>query len=213
MRNSILILVLLLFAGCGSAKQAAPGPGVSLLVVGDSLTAGYGLSEPQTQAWPAVLERQWKEEGFLGPGQKVVNAGISGDTSRGGLDRMGDLLREHNPKAVAIALGSNDIRTRVNPLQLHDNLSEMVEQALEQNAQVILIGVNLPGALSLAASGEPNKTIDRVAKKYGLDRADIPLNEISRKNMMLEDQIHPGLEAQGYIAQTLKGPLEEIMSN
>ena len=88
----------------------------------------------------------------------------------------------------------------------------MVQIAQQAEAKVILIGVDLPSALSLAASGEPNKTIDRVAREYGLDRVNIPLNVISRKNMMLDDQIHPNLEAQDIIAQSLKQPLERVMS-
>lgn len=208
----LLLLLLTVIVGCSSERIAEPGEGVSLLVIGDSLTAGHGIADPDKNAWPALLEYQWQQEGFLGSGQRVINAGISGDTTEGGARRISDLLDQHQPKAVAIALGANDVRRRARNSHMRANLDYMVRVSKKHGARVILIGVDLPGALSLAASGEPNKTIEKVARDHDLEVAYIPLNLAYRQKMMLDDQIHPNAEAQALIAQALRDKLEDIMA-
>lgn len=211
MRTFLFFLAITL-AGCSADRKASPGPGVSLLIVGDSLTAGYGISNPEEKAWPALLEKRWKSEGFLGSDQSVVNAGISGDTTQGGSSRLPTLLEQHNPKVVAIALGANDVRRQGRASQIQANLDQMVRASQASGAKVILIGVELPAALSFAASGEPNRSVREVARKHGLEMTSIPLNVVSRKKMMLDDQIHPNGQAQEIIAQALREDLEKVMS-
>lgn len=111
----------------------------TLLVVGDSISAAFGLDS--RQGWVALLEKRLVQEGFE---HQVVNASISGDTSAGGAARLPALLVEHKPELVIIELGGND-GLRGQPLaQLQQNLASMVEQSQQAGAKVLLLGMKLP---------------------------------------------------------------------
>ncbi|WP_186309256.1 arylesterase [Pseudomonas oryzihabitans] len=111
----------------------------TLLVVGDSISAGYGLAEGQ--GWVRLLERRLQEQKS---DYQVVNASISGDTTAGGLARLPRLLADHRPAVVAIELGGND-GLRGQPLaQFQRNLTALVEQAKAKGARVLLLGMRLP---------------------------------------------------------------------
>ncbi|WP_273808046.1 MULTISPECIES: arylesterase [unclassified Pseudomonas] len=111
----------------------------TLLVVGDSISAGYGLAEGQ--GWVRLLERRLQEQKL---DYQVVNASISGDTTAGGLARLPRLLADHQPTVVAIELGGND-GLRGQPLaQFERNLTALVEQAKAKGARVLLLGMRLP---------------------------------------------------------------------
>ncbi|KTT56338.1 esterase [Pseudomonas oryzihabitans] len=111
----------------------------TLLVVGDSISAGYGLAEGQ--GWVRLLERRLQAQRL---DYQVVNASISGDTTAGGLARLPRLLAEHRPDVVAIELGGND-GLRGQPLaQFERNLTALVEQAKARGARVLLLGMRLP---------------------------------------------------------------------
>ncbi|GAC1039643.1 arylesterase [Pseudomonas sp. No.117] len=111
----------------------------TLLVVGDSISAGYGLAEGQ--GWVRLLEQRLQERKF---DYQVVNASISGDTTAGGLARLPRLLADHRPEVVAIELGGND-GLRGQPLaQFQRNLTTLVEQAKAKGARVLLLGMRLP---------------------------------------------------------------------
>jgi acyl-CoA thioesterase-1 len=111
----------------------------TLLVVGDSISAGYGLGEGQ--GWVRLLERRLQERKL---DYQVVNASISGDTTAGGLARLPRLLADHRPEVVAIELGGND-GLRGQPLaQFERNLTALVEQAKAGGARVLLLGMRLP---------------------------------------------------------------------
>ncbi|NMZ62951.1 arylesterase [Pseudomonas oryzihabitans] len=111
----------------------------TLLVVGDSISAGYGLAEGQ--GWVRLLEQRLQAQRL---DYQVVNASISGDTTAGGLARLPRLLAEHRPDVVAIELGGND-GLRGQPLaQFERNLTALVEQAKARGARVLLLGMRLP---------------------------------------------------------------------
>ncbi len=111
----------------------------TVLVVGDSISAGLGLET--SQGWVNLLQKRLEEGGFA---QKVVNASISGDTSAGGLARLPALLAEHKPALVIIELGGNDGLRGQAPAQLQQNLASMVEQSQKAGAKVLLLGMRLP---------------------------------------------------------------------
>jgi acyl-CoA thioesterase-1 len=111
----------------------------TLLVVGDSISAGYGLAEGQ--GWVRLLEGRLQAQQL---DYQVVNASISGDTTAGGLARLPRLLADHRPAVVAIELGGND-GLRGQPLaQFERNLTALVEQAKAKGARVLLLGMRLP---------------------------------------------------------------------
>ena len=131
------MLALLWFLLCAGTVAAAPVR--SVLVMGDSLAAAYGLS-PQ-QGWVALLGERLTQDR---PGWRVVNASVSGETTGGGAARFGQALQEHTPAVVILELGANDA-LRGLPLELAEaNLQHMIEAALEAHAKVLLVGIQIP---------------------------------------------------------------------
>ena len=122
-------------AGNGKGKGALP----TILVLGDSLSAEYGLR--RGTGWVALLDARLRAESVAA---RVVNASISGDTTSGGRSRLPALLRQHKPSHVVIELGGNDA-LRGLPLQMtQDNLSQMTRLAQQSGAKVLLIGMQVP---------------------------------------------------------------------
>jgi len=118
------------------AQNAAAG---TVLIVGDSISAGFGLDT--RKGWVALLEQRLKQEGF---DDKVVNASISGDTSAGGLARLPAALAAHKPDVVVIELGGNDGLRGQPPAQLKQNLASMIDQSKAGGAKVLLLGMQIP---------------------------------------------------------------------
>lgn len=118
------------------AQSAAAG---TLLIVGDSISAGFGLDT--RQGWVSLLQTRLKDEGF---DDQVVNASISGDTSAGGLARLPALLAAHKPSVVVLELGGNDGLRGQPPAQLQQNLASMIERSRQAGAKVVLLGMRLP---------------------------------------------------------------------
>jgi len=126
----------LLMATGLTAWAKANGP---ILVLGDSLSAEYGLK--RGTGWVALLEQRHGKEGKQTP---VVNASISGDTTSGGLSRLPPLLTQHQPQLVVVELGGNDA-LRGLPLNItHDNLKAIVKACQTQGAKVLLLGMQMP---------------------------------------------------------------------
>lgn len=118
------------------AQGAAAG---TLLVLGDSISAAFGLDT--RQGWVSLLEQRLVTEGF---DYRVVNASVSGDTSAGGLARLPTLLAEHRPQLVIVELGGNDGLRGQPPAQLQQNLAGMVAQSQQAGAKVLILGMQLP---------------------------------------------------------------------
>ena len=132
MRTFLLLIILL----CSSSGALA---GSRLLVIGDSLSAGYGL-RPE-QAWPSLLASRLTREHR---DYTVANLSISGETSAGGRSRLAAALREHKPAVVIIELGANDGLRGLPLTQMRDNLEAMITTSQAAGARVLLIGMRLP---------------------------------------------------------------------
>ena len=128
------ILGILLWAVAGAA-HASP----TLLVVGDSISAGYGLDNGQ--GWVALLSARMARD-F--PGWRVDNASVSGDTSAGGLARLPALLRQRRPAVVVVELGGNDALRGLALSHTRDNLTRMLELAHRAGARTLLVGMQIP---------------------------------------------------------------------
>ncbi len=130
---------LLALAGWGFVAPAHAATLQRILVVGDSLSAEYGLA--RGTGWVALLQKQLSQQK---PGVEVINASISGDTTSGGRSRLPALLQKHQPSHVVIELGGNDA-LRGLPLKMtQDNLQAMTRQAQAVGAQVLLLGMQMP---------------------------------------------------------------------
>jgi len=199
-RQLLFLTVSLLFANSLFAS--------TLLVMGDSLSAAYNLR--QEAGWVSLLENQLSESN---PDINVVNASVSGETSQGGYSRFGLLLSEHKPSWVILELGANDA-LRGYPLnQTTENLEKMIEQALQANAQVLLIGNQLPQNYGKRYTDMFFKLYEQIANKYQLAYLPFMLDGVAlNKNLMQEDGLHPNKEGQPVVLQNVMPYLQPLLS-
>jgi acyl-CoA thioesterase-1 len=135
----ILLVSLLLSAVMPAFGRTGADTAPTILIFGDSLSAGYGLANGD--AWPALLEKRLQAEKL---GYAVVNASISGETTAGGRSRLPAALERTRPAVVVIALGANDGLRGLPAKQLQDNLAAMARAAKAVKARVLLVGMRLP---------------------------------------------------------------------
>src|SRR3954468_477505 len=147
-RSQLGFIALLAFSLVQSAEPARRDPSsvITIVALGDSLTAGYGLS--RKQAWPALIAEKMRGAGY---DFEVVNAGSSGDTTAGGLRRLPEILRAHKKIDILIVeLGINDAFRGVDIDQIRSNLQEIIDQARARQPRVSIVigGMQLPGFTS-----------------------------------------------------------------
>lgn len=179
-----------------------------ILVVGDSLSAEYGLS--RGTGWVAQMQKRL-EDGELTA--SVVNASISGDTTAGGLSRLPALLEDHHPDVVIIELGGNDA-LRGLPLNLSaQNLTSMVEQSQEAGAEVILVGMQIPPNYGPAYARQFEALFAQVAQQTNSRLVPFLLEGIATDAASFQaDGIHPTEEAQAVMLDNVWPVLHEVLN-
>ncbi len=177
-------------------------------MLGDSLSAGYGLSTEQ--GWVALLERRMERQGLP---HQIVNASISGETTAGGLTRLPALLKKHRPAVLVLELGAND-GLRGIPLQvMRNNLDALIRLGRDSGSRVLLVGVRLPPNYGVAYT----RGFQAVYKKAGAN-ADVPLVPALLKDvgenleLMQSDGLHPTAAAQGRMLDTVWPTLEPLLA-
>lgn len=179
----------------------------TLLVVGDSISAGLGLDT--SQGWVSLLDKRLKDQGF---DYQVVNASISGDTTAGGLARLPALLSEQKPKLVVIELGGNDGLRGMAPAQLQQNLSGMVERSQQAGAKVILLGMRLPPNYGQRYTDAFAKVFGRVASEHQIPLVPFFLEGVGGvQDMMQADGIHPAVAAQPKLLDNVWPTLKPLL--
>ena len=179
----------------------------TLLVVGDSISAAFGLDS--RQGWVALLEKRLEQEGFE---HSVVNASISGDTSAGGAARLSALLAEHQPALVIIELGGNDGLRGQPPAQLQQNLASMVEKSRQAGAKVLLLGMRLPPNYGVRYTTAFAQVYADVAAQEQVDLVPFFLEGVGGvPGMMQADGIHPGEPAQALLLDNVWPSLEPLL--
>jgi acyl-CoA thioesterase I len=195
-------------AAKSTAKTAAGAP--LILVVGDSLSAEYGLK--RGSGWVALLEKKLQEDKIKAT---VVNASISGDTTSGGRSRLPALLARHKPTHVIIELGGNDALRGLPLSMTADNLAHMTDAAQKLHAKVLLVGMQLPPNYGADYGKQFANTFEKTAatKKTGLvpfflkdvaDGAD-PIK------LFQADRIHPKEEAHPIMLANLWPELKKLL--
>ena len=181
--------MLALTVGC---LPAAHGAEQTIVVVGDSLSSGYGMAAEQS--WVAMLEDRLQSEGY---GYHVVNASIAGDTSAGGLARLPRLLAAHDPTLVVIELGGND-GLRGQPVgTLRDNLAKMIELSRESGADVLLAGIQIPPNYGATYTQALAAVYPELARRFDAPLIDFILEDVAlHRDLMQPDGIHPNAAGQ-----------------
>jgi acyl-CoA thioesterase-1 len=186
---------------------AQPAMGATLLVVGDSISAGFGLD---TQAgWVDLLRERLKQQGF---NHQVVNASISGDTSSGGLARLPALLAEHQPELVIIELGGNDGLRGQPSEQLQQNLAAMVADSRKQGAKVLLLGMQLPPNYGARYTQAFAKAFSDLAVSADVPLVPFFLEGVGGQPLLMQiDGIHPNAQAQPLLLENVWPALQPML--
>ncbi|WP_145987567.1 arylesterase [Rheinheimera sediminis] len=191
-----LIYVMLLVLSLTTAAVQAK----TLLILGDSLSAGYGLS--QQQSWVYLLQQKLDHQDS---GWTLVNASISGETSGGGLARLPALLKQHQPDYVLIELGANDGLRGFPIPQLESNLNAMVEQIKQQNSQAVLMQIRIPPNYGPRYTTQFTNLYAKVAEAQQIVLWPFFMETIALKQQWMQaDGLHPNLEAQPVIADLMQ---------
>jgi acyl-CoA thioesterase-1 len=177
-----------------------------IVALGDSLTAGFGLLVDE--AYPTLLEQRLRREGY---GYRVVNAGLSGDTTAGGLRRVDWVLRSR-PTIVIVALGANDGLRHQSPAAMRDNLVEIVRRLRAAGATVLLAGMRVPPNYGPDYARAFAAVFPEVARTTGVPLVPFLLDGVAGDPRLNQpDGIHPTPEGQRIIATTLWPHLKPLL--
>ena len=212
-------LVFSLALACGLAAAGPAAAPRTIVVLGDSLTFGYGLPDPATQAYPALLQQKLDALASApgapadAPRWRVVNAGVSGDTSSGGLRRIDWVLRQ--PVAILVlALGSNDGLRGLDPALIERNLAGIAAKAQAKNPslRVLLVGERMPPNLGDYAT-RFDAVFPRLAKNHGWAFVPFLLEGVGGvADLNQADTIHPNEEGHRRIAETVWAGLKPLLT-
>jgi acyl-CoA thioesterase-1 len=188
---------------------AAPTPAAApkILVLGDSISAGYGLAA--NEDWVSLLQNRLKTQGY---GYRVVNASVTGETTTGGLARLPRALSLHQPVIVVIELGGND-GLRGLPLDTsRANLQKMIDLSRGAGAAVLLLGMKIPPNYGPRYASEFERLYADLARRNKLAFEPFFLDKIALADgMMQEDGIHPTAKAQPIMLETLWPRLRPLL--
>lgn len=199
---------MLLFTGILLPAALAVGATApAIIVLGDSLSAAYGLATER--GWVALLEARLAAAGRAYP---VVNASISGDTTGGGLTRLPQVLQRHRPAVVVVALGANDGLRGIPVRQIEDNLKALVRMVRGAGAEVLLVGVRLPPNYGAAYTESFQATLRGVADAEQVPLVPDLLAGVAEDwRLMQADGLHPTAEAQPRILDNVWPGLEPLL--
>ena len=204
-RSLVLALLALLLVGAGPAVAGEGAP--VLLVLGDSISAGYGL--PAGKGWVALLEARLAAEGYR---YAVVNGSISGDTTAGGNARLPALLEKHKPAIVVIELGGNDALRGGNLAATRANLENMVTAAQAAKARVMIVGMQMPSNYGPVYVKEFSALFSDVAKAKRVPLVPAFFAGFGEDLTLFQpDRIHPTAEAQTKLLDNVWPTLQPLL--
>jgi len=191
-----LLLALALAAGCGDndPQLSRLGPNDVIVAFGDSLTYGTGAAEHES--YPAVLARL--------TGRRVVRAGVPGEVTAQGLQRLPSVLDEHRPRLVIVCLGGNDMLRRVDDAQIKRNLAGMLGELKQRDIAAVLVGVPKP-ALAMSSA----EFYGELAREFGVPYEGKVVTSVLHAPDMKADPIHPNAKGYRKMAEALADLLRQ----
>lgn len=185
-----LLLLIVLCSGCGgkTPQLAKLGAGDVIVAFGDSLTYGTGAAEHES--YPAVLAQLIA--------RNVVSAGVPGEVTAQGLQRLPDVLAEHKPKLVIVCLGGNDMLRQVSEAEIVANLRAILRTVKDSGAQAVLIGVPRPALLTSAPP-----YYEQIAREFNIPYEGSVITSVLYKSEFKSDPIHPNARGYRKIAEAL----------
>lgn len=206
MLRVIVTSLLLLFSALASPAPAnVPAP--KILILGDSLSAGYGIGKEQS--WPALLAQRLREEAYP---HQIVNISISGETTRGGLSRLDKALAEQRPAIVILALGANDGLRGLPIAQMRDNLAAMIRQSQARQARVLLVGMRLPPNYGVDYETQFAAAYAELAKQYKVALLPFLFAGFAEQRAAFQaDGLHPAAASQPLMQENVWRALQPIL--
>ena len=170
--------------------QAAESP--NILILGDSLSAGYGIDVDQS--WAALLQQRLEEQGYE---HRVVNASISGETTEGGATQVENAIETFSPALIILALGGNDGLRGFPPARIRENLTSIAIKAKASGADVVLLGIRIPTNYGTRYTSAFEAVYPQVAEELDLLWIEFFMEGVALNDDLLqEDRIHPNEKAQ-----------------
>jgi len=200
--------MLCLWLASGTALAAPAATNQTVLVLGDSLSAGYGLKNGE--GWVALTAAQLPKKN---PGWKLVNASISGETSAGGAARIDAELARNHPRVLVLALGSNDGLPRLPTAPLPANPESIIVSAQKSGARVLLVGMRMPPNLGSRYTRDFEGVFASLSKQYHTVLLPFLLEPVaaSRANFQ-DDNLHPVAAVQPLLRDTVWKQLAPLLS-
>jgi acyl-CoA thioesterase-1 len=193
------------------ATYVAPAPVVAaqpvILVLGDSLSAGYGID--RQRGWVQLLQERLQQSGYA---YQVVNASVSGDTTDSGLSRLPYALKQHKPAIVIVALGGNDGLRGLSLTQLQTNLTRLVTLSKQAGAKVMLCRERIPPNLGPVYTAKFSETYEHVARQQHVPLVPFFLKGVGGdQRLMQDDGIHPNEHGQPLLLENVWPVLEPLL--
>ncbi len=229
MRNIFRITALISFSflvlaavGCGGSQRSAVNGGAAnrplatppaesdrpkIVAFGDSLTAGFGLLEKES--YPYLLQEKLKADGF---DYEIVNAGVSGDTSLGGVERIDWVLDMDNVKILILELGANDLLRGVPVAKVKANLDTIIKKAKARNVQVLLCGMLAPPTMGSDYQREFTLVFPDLATEHKTEFLPFLLENVAlKKELNQADGIHPNAEGEKIMTDNVYAALKPMI--
>jgi acyl-CoA thioesterase I len=189
------------------APAAAWASTGTILVFGDSLSAGYGLA--QKQGWVDLLAKRLRDEGF---NYRVANASVSGETTVGGATRIAGALKAHDPDIVVLELGANDGLRGQSIDVMKRNLTQMIEASQRAKAQVLLVGMRLPPNYGMAYTEKFRQVYTELSREKKTALVPFLLEGFAEDARFFQsDRVHPTSEAQLAMLDTIWAGLKPLL--
>ena len=199
--GGLLALIVIFSAPALNADQRP-----TLLVMGDSLSAAYGIE--QEMGWVTLLAERLEDEA------DVINASISGETTSGGAQRLASIIGQQQPDIVLLELGGNDGLRGLPPTQMRSNLASMIEQSQQAGADVLLLGIDIPPNYGQAYRDAFTGVFHSLADEYDVPLVPFLLEDIAlNEQLMQDDGIHPTAAAQPIILDNVWPALEPLLNS
>lgn len=179
-----------------------------IVAFGDSLTAGFGLEE--NESYPYLLQQKLNAEGY---NYEVVNAGVSGDTSRGGFERIDWTLQGDNVQILILALGANDMLRGLPPAKMKENLDRIIQKAKAKHIKVLLCGMLAPPTMGAAYIRDFSNAFPDLAEKHRIAYMPFILENIAlQRELNQADGIHPNARGTRIMTDNIYRALQPMLT-
>ncbi len=220
-KTAVISFIFLAFAGASCSRQSAnqainkplATPQVvanrpKIIAFGDSLTAGFGLAEKES--YPYLLQEKLKADGY---DFEVINAGVSGDTTLGGLERADWVFEQDNAKIVILELGGNDLLRGIPVAQMKKNLDQIIRKAKAKNLKILLCGMLAPPTMGQQYQQDFTVAFPDLATEHKVEFLPFLLENVAlKKELNQADGIHPNPEGAKIMTANVYKALKPMLS-